>query len=116
MEKQTFILFKRSGQNVKHSGPLYEAIGAYYTTREQASETMVTFAEDDHNTFADDNGNIPGIMDKGDITYGHDSRDYTFLSIEEMDENDAEAALASSAISDNEKEEILSSFPNHRPE
>lgn len=110
--KTTYVLFKRSGQNVKNNGPLYEAMDAIYATKEEARAKMIGFAADDYNAFTDDDGNLPGIMDKGAMSYEHDSRDYSYIAIEDLDENDAAVALKSSRISDNEKAGIYALHPD----
>lgn len=96
MDKHFYILFRNTGENIsKHKGPLFQAISITdgKLTKEAAYETLLSFAEKDHNTFRDERTNsIDGIISPDQLWYEHDSRTYEFARVDQLDDRQKEAA------------------------
>lgn len=86
MDKQTYILFRRTGENVPHVGPRYQAIAKEYRTPPDACMLMLHYAEDDHGIMRDEDDEIKGVIHRGEMSYEHDSRTYELVLEDEMDD------------------------------
>lgn len=89
MDKQTYILFRRTGQNIStHRGPLYQARSIHHLTRQEAAEQIFSWAMNDHGVWPDDDARTyPGIIDtEGQLWYEHDGRTYELVSGNQMDQ------------------------------
>ena len=88
MDKQTYILFRRTGQNIStHRGPLYQARSIHHLTRQEAAEQIFSWAMNDHGVWPDDDARTyPGIIDtEGQLWYEHDSRTYELVPESKLD-------------------------------
>lgn len=134
----TFILFGTAGQNVaqgdgRFGRTLRKAFGAFYGTKEAASEKLMGFCEEESDNYAynefgtkvqymvscDEESNTiewETIMDQGDMSYDHDSRTWEYIAIGDLNEKDAAIVIRDGVLSDTELEEVYALHPDLRPE
>lgn len=136
--KQTFILFGQAGQNVaqgdsKFCRHLRRAFSTEYFTIEEAQQRLMEYceAESDNYSFTDDGnavqeaigydhekeeGRYSTIMERGDMNYEYDSRTWSFILLEDLDEKDAAIVLRDNVLfDDTDKELLYRKYPDLRP-
>lgn len=135
---KTFILFGQAGQNVaqgdgQFGSRLRKAFAAEYCTKEEASAKLMGYCSDesDNYSFTDDGNAVQEcvsynhhtevathrtIMERGDMSYEHDSRTWEFIALSELDEQDAQTVLNDNVLFDkSDKETLYGNFPGLRP-
>jgi hypothetical protein len=126
--KSTFILFGEAGQNVAQGDPkfgkrLRKAFACEWTTKDIVSAMLMRYAfdESDNYIFTEDRNEIidiygNSIIKRGEMQYDHDSRTWSFVELDELDESDAEIVLMDNVLFDeSDKSIIYNMHENLRP-
>ena len=125
MDKQTYILIGRTNpyQAQRKGWGRHTLIAAnYYSlTPEQASDLMMTYCydESDNHVYSDDGTAVLScdevIFAKGDMAYNDDGISWWMVAAQDLDENEARAALRY-GLPTHMAEEIYAKHADLRPE
>lgn len=124
--KTTYILFGSTNPYLAKfkgfNGRTRFAHSVEYCTADEASAKLMSYheQEDDNILYSEDATKLLSygevVMQHGDMSYEHDSRTWTFIALNDLDEEDARIVLRDNVLSDLETETLYGLHPDLRPE
>lgn len=124
--KTTYILFGSTNPYLAKfglfNGRTRFAQSVEYCTAEEASAKLMSYCaeESDNYIFSDDGLKLEmygtTVMQHGDMSYEHDSRTWTFIALNDLDEDHARIVLRDNVLSESETAMLYELHPDLRPE